>query len=75
MSSNIFAYTAPGGNYPEYVSINVDNDKDGNQVTLTVRSQAKSDGSCGDTVSIALTPEQLYKLAYTLFSYACTGNA
>ena len=34
MTDNIFAYTAPGGSYPGYVSINCD--KDGN-VAVTVR--------------------------------------
>ena len=34
MTDNIFAYTAPGGSYPGYVSIN--RDKDGN-IAVTVR--------------------------------------
>lgn len=35
MNKNIFAYTAPGSNYPGYVSINRTPDGD---VTITVRA-------------------------------------
>lgn len=37
---NIFAYTAPGASYPEYVSVNTVQD-DADKLTVTVRSAPK----------------------------------
>lgn len=37
MPKNIFAYTAPGGNYPEYISVNETDDPD--LISVTVRSK------------------------------------
>lgn len=70
--NNVFAYTAPGSSYPEYLSLNVDEHFN---LVITVRGEAKGDGSCGETVNITLTPQQVQSLARTLFSYACTSNA
>jgi hypothetical protein len=39
MTKNVFAYTAPGGSYPEYVSVNETDDPD--QFTITVRTKPK----------------------------------
>lgn len=65
--NNVFAYTAPGCNYPEYISLNVD--EQGN-LTVTVRPEPAGDGVCPQTVSIKLTPEQVKILARQLFSFA-----
>lgn len=73
MRHNIFAYTAPGCNYPAYISVNVDDTDD--RVVVTVRSLAKEDGSCGDTSEVKLEPKQLSELARKLFSFACCNNA
>jgi hypothetical protein len=70
MSSNIFAYTAPGCNYPEYISINI---QDG-QITVTARGVAQN-GECGQTVCVPMSAAEVRKMASTLFGYACTGNA
>lgn len=52
---NLFAYTAPGCNYPEFISVN----REVNQTEVIVRSAAWGDGTCGNTASIKLTPEQV----------------
>lgn len=69
---NMFAYTAPGGTYPEYISVNIDDEQ---RVTVIVRSAAKPDGACGDTSQITLSHEQLSALANRLFSFACCNKA
>lgn len=58
MSRNIFAYTAPSGSYPEYVSIN---ERDGN-VVLTARSR----GTPGAVVDVPLPREQMIALQSAL---------
>jgi len=72
MSNNIHAYTATGGNYPEYLSVNVNED---NTVEITVRSPKKADGSCGDTATIKLTAEEFSKFAYYAYAFSCTSGA
>lgn len=52
MHTNLFAYTALGVNYPEYISVN--RRKSDGMIEITVRSPKKSDGSCGDTATITL---------------------
>lgn len=74
MSHNVYAYTAPTpvSGYPEYLSVNVEED---HNVSITVRSSGSGANQCGDTARIVLSPAQLRDLARTLFSFACTGNA
>jgi hypothetical protein len=56
---NIFAYTAPGADYPEFISINR---KDG-RIEVTVRSQ----GSGGDKMGLMVLPQdRLDELIYAL---------
>jgi hypothetical protein len=62
MRKNIFAHTDPG-NYPQYVSINREENGD---ISLTVRSAAWGDGTCGDTAAAVLSPDVLLKLARAL---------
>ena len=57
MHTNLFAYTAPGASYPEYISVN--RRKSDGMIEITVRSAAKADGSCGDTGVIVLHRGQL----------------
>lgn len=57
---NIFAYTAPGSNYPETLSIN---EQDDGSVTIDVRAPASAHGSCGDVVRMSIPQEQLLNLA------------
>jgi hypothetical protein len=64
MKTNMFAYTAPGADYPEYISVNR-RQGDG-MIEITVRSPKKADGSCGDTASIVLHRGQLGGLFYAL---------
>lgn len=71
MSTNIFAYTAPGANYPEFLSINL---VEGGSVELTVRSPAK-DGVCGNAATVTLSPKEFYQLASRLYGFACCNNA
>jgi hypothetical protein len=66
MRRNLFAYTAPGVNYPEYISINFE---DGH-LSVTVRNPAKEDGSCGETASVTLPVGESNILADAItFSY------
>ena len=65
MSNNIFAYTALGSNYPEYISVNTD---EGQDIMLTVRGPAKN-GVCGDTACVLLSQEQVQSLARQLHSF------
>lgn len=59
---NIYAYTAPGCNYPEFVSVNREENGD---VKLIVRGKPK-DGKCGETVSITIDGHQALLLADAL---------
>jgi hypothetical protein len=69
--ANIFAYTANALYYPDYISVNVEEDG----VNVIVRSPANEKGECGTTSQIKLNTEQVVKLAHTLFSFACTNKA
>jgi hypothetical protein len=51
MRTNLAAYTAPGCKYPEFISIN--KEENGN-ISVTVRSPRKDDGSCGDIACIEM---------------------
>jgi hypothetical protein len=62
MSMNIFAYTAPDTNYPEFISVNTV----GDEVEFIVRTAAWGDGTCGDTASIRLSMAQAYNLSRQL---------
>jgi hypothetical protein len=56
---NIFAYTAPGADFPEFLSINR---KDG-RIEITVRSQ----GSGGEKMGLMVLPQdKLDELIYAL---------
>jgi hypothetical protein len=57
---NIHAFTAPGGSYPEYVSVNQSGHDD---YSITVRSPRKEDGSEGSQASITLDSGQARALA------------
>ena len=62
---NIAAFTAPGANYPAYVSVNDTGtlpDPTAEGVEITVRSAPKADGSCGDCASITMTRSQFAAL-------------
>lgn len=48
MNDTIFAWTAPGANYPSYVNLSL---KDG-CIVVTVRTHANRLGQCGETVSV-----------------------
>ena len=72
MRHNIFAHTDSGILYPQFLSINLEED---NRISITARSAAWGDGTCGDTATVILTYAELHKLAQTLFSFACTGKA
>lgn len=65
---NVFAFTAPGSDMPEFISVNDDAGAGGAEVT--VRS-AKDRG--GNTASIKLTRDQAIGLAAALIANA--GNA
>ena len=55
---NIFAWTAPGGHYPEFVSFN---ERDG-KITLDARGSVDAEGRCGTTIQIELPPLALAEL-------------
>lgn len=60
---NLAAYTAPGSDYPEFLSINKNEDS---SVSITVRSHAKPGGHCGDTVMITVDEAIFDKLVQDL---------
>lgn len=71
MPRNIFTYTAPGGSYPEFLSIN----RDGAGIRVTVRHEPSFDvmqsdnpplAVCGHTAEITLTREQAVDLMRSL---------
>lgn len=72
MSRNVYAHTAPGASYPEYISVNETDDP--NLFTIVVRSPAKPDGSCGDAAQITLTMAQTEELAGAIIR-ANTGSS
>jgi hypothetical protein len=45
MHTNLFAYTAPGADYPEYISINREDD---GRITITVRGPKRKPGELGN---------------------------
>jgi hypothetical protein len=53
---NLFAWTAPGSNYPPFVSIN----RKGDEIYVTVRATPPTKGACGDTITV-LTPADAWK--------------
>lgn len=59
MNKNIYAHTEPGGSYPEYISIN-HNDQ---YITITVRNPRNEDSSEGTTATISLDTTQAKDLA------------
>jgi hypothetical protein len=58
---NLFAYTAPGPSYPEYLSLN---EIDG-ELVLDVRSQAPPTGN-GQTARITLDPQHAREFGLAL---------
>lgn len=69
MSRNIYAHTAPGASYPEYISVN-QSGHDG--YSITVRSKAKADGSEGASGFIVITTEQAREIAAKLLADTAT---
>ena len=57
--ANLFAYTSFDPYYPEYISVNRE---DNGKVSITVRGKVKENGSCGETVSIELDESQVSEL-------------
>ena len=64
MPKNIFAYTAPGAGFPEYVSLNEVGDK----VVLTIRSPKSGDEE-GKLASLELPYHELFKLAEAIRTF------
>jgi hypothetical protein len=58
MHTNIFAYTAPGSNYPEFVSLNQQAD---GSITLSVRGPAIV-AACGPQAEVTLPRRELLNL-------------
>lgn len=52
---NLFAYTAFTPYYPEFVSINEEENGD---VTVTVRAKCSLEGACGETISVTVPKEK-----------------
>jgi hypothetical protein len=72
MQTNIFAYTAPGGSYPDYLSINRQDD---GRVTITVRSPAKQGKGypiCGTVAELTLPGDHLGELIAALQEHRAT---
>ena len=61
--TNLFAYTSSAANYPDFISVNR---RDDGGIEIIIRSAAREDGSCGDTVCVVLTPEQVAELKRNL---------
>jgi hypothetical protein len=62
---NLFAYTAPGSSYPEFISVNRE---PSGGLNIIVRSPSNADGTCGNTAFITLTPQQECDLTEALFN-------
>ena len=69
MSRNIHAFTAPGGSYPEYISVN-QSGHDG--YSVTVRSPRKDDGSEGSQATITIDSDQARALALAVLQDVTT---
>jgi hypothetical protein len=59
MLKNIFAYTAPTGIYPQYLSVNEDPKGD---ISVIVRSPATTLGGEGHSASVSITRAQATEL-------------
>ena len=70
---NIFAFTAPGANYPAYISVNQDGD--GQTLWITVRGKVKAPtiekpfAMPGDWSSLPLSREQAHELGRALLQF------
>jgi len=71
MRNNIHAYTAPGSSYPEYLSVNENED---GTVEITIRSLPTPFGQCGETASIKLSAEEFAKFAYYAYAFSCKNG-
>jgi hypothetical protein len=58
----LFAETETVSTYPAFINVGYE-ENDSNRITLTVRSAAKPDGNCGDTVTVKLTEDAALKIA------------
>jgi hypothetical protein len=61
----LFAHTPtmyPGGYYPPYVNLS----EEGGELVLTVRSERKADGHCGDSATMHLSREVAENLRQAL---------
>ena len=72
MNKNVFAFTAPGANYPEYISVNETEDPD--KFTNDERCPRREARACGDTSRVPLTMQQMDELAGAIIR-AVTGAA
>jgi len=60
---NIYAHTACGCNYPEFISVNK---TEHGEVQFVVRSRALEFGFCGPTAEITLSQEMVLELVRKL---------
>ena len=72
MQKNIFAHTAPGADYPEFVSIN---EQDDGRITVCVRGPKKMHAGAarafegpGETVDMTLPREKIAELIQSLLT-------
>lgn len=63
MGRNLFAYTAPGTNYPNYMALN--RNEDGSLV-LDARGPATADGKCGATIQVPVPREEAKRFIHAL---------
>lgn len=68
-TKNIAAYTAPGAQYPEYISIN-EHEK-GVSITVRQPATAGTDGivRCGEIVEIIIDEEKFYDLVAEMMAH------
>lgn len=69
MHTNIYAWTAMGSIYPEYVSVNDDDGTMSLAVRAVSRPQASGHAWPGPAADIALTDEQATELAFSLLRH------
>jgi len=67
MRINLSAYTAPGCNYPPFLSVNTEDGS--SEVEIIVRSEVKPDGRCGDTASIKIDAANFERVLRELASH------
>lgn len=72
MPRNIYAYTAPGADFPEFISVNERIDDQGNKSVVITARGTKVNG--GATVDVALTRDEAMRLYASLQAWVAPSD-